>query len=72
MQGQESSFLNLLQVNSFEQNACAFLKEVVKANKMLQRVQKAAEGIKGNVAVQVITKKLDRLANWSRFFVNSS
>ena len=46
-----------MQVNSFEQNACAFLKEVVKANKMLQRVQQAAEGIKGNVTVQVIIKK---------------
>jgi len=35
------------EINSFEQNACGFLKEVVKANKMLQRVQAAAEGIKG-------------------------
>jgi hypothetical protein len=50
------SFVILLQVNSFEQNACAFLKEVVKANKMLQRVQQAAEGIKGNVVVQVIIR----------------
>lgn len=46
------------EVNSFEQNACAFLKEVVKANKMLQRVQQAAEGIKGNVVVQEEMSKL--------------
>lgn len=36
----------------YEEAACMFLKEVVKGNKMLKRVQEAAEGIKGNIEVQ--------------------
>ena len=50
--------MSKLQLNSFENNACGFLKEVVKGNKMLQRVQKAAEGIKGNICVQEEMSKL--------------
>ena len=42
-------------MSTFEQNACAFLKEVVKANKMMQRIQQASEGIKGNISAQVYT-----------------
>lgn len=36
----------------YEEATCMFLKEVVKGNKMLKRVQAAAEGIKGNIEVQ--------------------
>jgi len=36
----------------FEEKACLFLKEIVKGNKMLKRVQDAAEGIRANIAVQ--------------------
>ena len=36
----------------YEQSACKFLKETVKANKMMKRLKDAAEGIKANVDVQ--------------------
>jgi len=42
----------------FEQKACLFLKEVVKGNKMLKRLQEASEGIRGNIAVQDEFSKL--------------
>ena len=38
--------------------ACAFLKEVVKANKQLKVVQAASEGIRGNIEVQETMSKL--------------
>ena len=47
-----------------EKQVCLFLKEVVKANKTLQLVQKAAEGIKGDVGVQESMSKLSE-----RYFV---
>lgn len=36
----------------FEEKACIFLKEVVRGNKMLKRLQEAAEDIRGNISVQ--------------------
>ena len=41
-----------------EQDACLFLKEVVKANKALKRLQTASEGIRGNMDVQDRMAKL--------------
>ena len=41
-----------------EEQACAFLKEVVKANKQLKVVQAASEGIRGNIEVQETMSKL--------------
>lgn len=37
---------------AFEEKACLLLKEIVKGNKMLKRVQEAAEGIRGNLEIQ--------------------
>jgi hypothetical protein len=42
----------------YEQKACLFLKEVVKGNKILKRVQEAAEGVRGNMAVQDLVSKM--------------
>jgi len=42
----------------YEQSACKFLKETVKANKMMKRLKEAAEGIKANVDVQESLGKL--------------
>ena len=42
----------------FEQKSCLFLKEIVKGNKVLKKVQEAAEGIRGNVQVQEEFSKL--------------
>ena len=41
-----------------EEQACALLKEVVKANKQLKVVQAASEGIRGNIEVQETMSKL--------------
>jgi len=43
---------NFDEAMKYEETACMFLKEVVKGNKMLKRVQEAAEGIRGNIQVQ--------------------
>lgn len=42
----------------YEQGACRFLKETVKANRMMKRLKGAAEGIKANVDVQEDLSKL--------------
>jgi len=42
----------------YEQGACRFLKETVKANKMMKRLKGAAEAIKANVEVQEELSKL--------------
>jgi len=42
----------------FEAKACLLLKDIVKGNKMLKKVQDAAEGIRGNVQVQEEFSKL--------------
>ena len=41
-----------------EEQACALLKEVVRANKQLKVVQAASEGIRGNIEVQEAMSKL--------------
>jgi len=41
-----------------EEQACAMLKEVVRANKQLKVVQAASEGIRGNIEVQEAMSKL--------------
>ena len=41
-----------------EQQACLFLKDVVRGNKTLKMVQTACDGIKGNVEVQDAMSKL--------------
>jgi len=42
----------------FQEKACILLKEVVKGNKMLKRIQDAVDGIRGNVQVQEDFSKL--------------
>jgi hypothetical protein len=41
-----------------EEKACAFLKQVVKANKSLKTVQAAGDGIRGNMEVQEAMSRL--------------
>ena len=50
-----------------EEQACAFLKEVVKANKQLKVVQAASEGIRGNIEVQETMSKMQAMTLQIRF-----
>ena len=50
-----------------EEQACALLKEVVKANKQLKVVQAASEGIRGNIEVQETMSKLQAKTIQYRF-----
>lgn len=58
IQSRDSKPKTFDEAREYEQKVCLFLKETVRGNKMLKKLQEAAEGIRGNVPVQDIFSKL--------------